>query len=97
MCLCFSPEVLNDHDNCPLVYNTDQRDTDLDGVGDQCDNCPLLHNPKQVKKPKTQILKAYVSNEKLIYWKNNILVVLPHRTSGLGEHFISGNQLGREG
>lgn len=41
-------EVLNDRDNCPLVYNTDQRDTDLDGVGDQCDNCPLLHNPDQV-------------------------------------------------
>lgn len=41
-------EVLNDRDNCPLVYNTDQRDTDLDSVGDQCDNCPLLHNPDQV-------------------------------------------------
>ena len=46
MCAC--PEMLNGHDNCPLVYNTDQKDTDLDGVGDQCDNCPLLHNPSQV-------------------------------------------------
>uniref|UniRef100_A0A8C2KT13 Thrombospondin-2 n=1 Tax=Cyprinus carpio TaxID=7962 RepID=A0A8C2KT13_CYPCA len=40
-------KVLNEHDNCPYMYNTDQKDTDMDGVGDQCDNCPLLHNPNQ--------------------------------------------------
>uniref|UniRef100_A0A672L0Y3 Thrombospondin-2-like n=1 Tax=Sinocyclocheilus grahami TaxID=75366 RepID=A0A672L0Y3_SINGR len=40
-------EILNERDNCPLIYNTDQKDTDLDGVGDQCDNCPLVHNPQQ--------------------------------------------------
>lgn len=45
----FSAEILNEHDNCPYVYNTDQKDTDMDGVGDQCDNCPLLHNPDQVR------------------------------------------------
>lgn len=39
---------MNESDNCPYVYNTDQKDTDMDGVGDQCDNCPLLHNPDQV-------------------------------------------------
>lgn len=43
------PEIQNENDNCPYVYNTDQKDTDMDGVGDQCDNCPLLHNPDQVK------------------------------------------------
>lgn len=42
-------EVLNENDNCPYVYNNDQKDTDMDGVGDQCDNCPLLHNPEQVQ------------------------------------------------
>uniref|UniRef100_A0AAY4F0M6 Thrombospondin 2a n=1 Tax=Denticeps clupeoides TaxID=299321 RepID=A0AAY4F0M6_9TELE len=42
-------EILNEKDNCPLFYNTDQKDTDLDGVGDQCDNCPLVHNPQQVR------------------------------------------------
>lgn len=40
--------ILNENDNCPYVYNVDQRDTDHDGVGDHCDNCPLQHNPDQV-------------------------------------------------
>lgn len=77
VCLCvrlFLLEILNDHDNCPLVYNTDQRDTDLDGVGDQCDNCPLLHNPLQVPE-KHKCLKVHMC-----------LALLPRRTSGLGVH-----------
>lgn len=47
MCLN-STGILNENDNCPYVYNADQRDTDRDGVGDHCDNCPLEHNPDQV-------------------------------------------------
>ncbi|KAK2114816.1 hypothetical protein P7K49_009082 [Saguinus oedipus] len=43
----YFPNVFNERDNCPYVYNTDQRDTDGDGVGDHCDNCPLVHNPDQ--------------------------------------------------
>lgn len=46
---CTFTGVLNERDNCQYVYNVDQRDTDLDGVGDQCDNCPLEHNPDQVR------------------------------------------------
>lgn len=47
MCVHFTG-ILNERDNCPYVYNVDQRDTDGDGVGDHCDNCPLEHNPDQV-------------------------------------------------
>ncbi|XP_032681170.1 cartilage oligomeric matrix protein [Odontomachus brunneus] len=39
--------VLDTIDNCPFVYNPDQRDTDGDKTGDICDNCPLVNNPKQ--------------------------------------------------
>lgn len=47
--LLFVSGILNENDNCPYSYNSDQKDTDLDGVGDHCDNCPLLHNPDQVQ------------------------------------------------
>ena len=34
-------------DNCPLVYNPRQFDSDRDRVGDRCDNCPFEPNPLQ--------------------------------------------------
>ena len=52
--------VPDDNDNCPLVSNPDQLDTDMDGAGNACDadddgdnvadtidNCPLHSNPDQ--------------------------------------------------
>ncbi len=39
--------VVNENDNCPLIYNPDQEDMDADVVGDSCDNCIDVYNPSQ--------------------------------------------------
>ena len=44
-CLGF-PSVPCD-DNCPLVINGSQTDSDRDGIGESCDNCTVVYNPGQ--------------------------------------------------
>ena len=39
--------VADEEDNCPAVYNPDQRDDDQDNIGNACDNCPAVSNADQ--------------------------------------------------
>ena len=41
------PGVADGSDNCPLVANAGQEDSDGDNVGDACDNCPATPNAGQ--------------------------------------------------
>ena len=38
---------LETQDNCKFIKNIDQKDTDNDGIGNECDNCPTTQNPDQ--------------------------------------------------
>lgn len=43
--------ILNDPDNCPLIHNPDQSDSEYGGgdkQGDACDNCPTVVNIDQM-------------------------------------------------
>jgi hypothetical protein len=47
--------ISNQNDNCPFVFNPDQKDVDEDGLGDACDNCPSFKNPSQLDKNNNKI------------------------------------------
>jgi len=39
--------ILNQIDNCPNKYNSNQKDSEKAGVGDACDNCLNIQNTNQ--------------------------------------------------
>ena len=45
-----TPSSCNGNDNCPYHPNSDQKDSDSDGLGDVCDNCPENSNSDQADK-----------------------------------------------
>jgi hypothetical protein len=36
-----SAQICSGSDNCPSIYNPDQKDSDSDGIGDACSLCPV--------------------------------------------------------
>ena len=45
--LFLSSGITDSTDNCPLVANSDQQNSDGDSHGDVCDNCPQTDNENQ--------------------------------------------------
>ena len=48
ICMSYIAGYLDGSDNCPTVAQTDQADSDGDGVGEACDNCVSISNPTQI-------------------------------------------------
>ena len=84
-------------DNCPTVFNPDQKDTDHDGAGDACDsdddndgvpdssdNCPTVSNPNQADKDGDGIGDACDSTDDTVKGKKFVKTrIRGHYTNGI--------------
>lgn len=86
--------VRDGKDNCPGIYNPDQRDTDLDGIGDQCEIDVITGNTTLDGK-KTYYISDYQGNGAIRFGASKVTLDCSGSTiigsgSGYGIHIPPG-------
>jgi len=80
--VCIDPDndddgIPNDTDNCSDVSNEDQKDLDMDGIGDTCDSLNEITQSKTVSTSHSLIGDLVVSNGALLTLTNNSNINCP--------------------